>query len=182
MSSWQNSSYVMLCQDMLCYVKICYVMSCYILFYQSCSSWLSCLHDKLWLPVQYISIQLSCQLWPLVQYIFYSVTMTVWPTVQYVFPIRLSCQLSLSPLCFSYSVAMSLRPPSPLYLSHSDPYIIHAFQTPMPYMIPVYYVTHDSPLHDTWFHATYDTQSTRPYMINTLLMTPTYNALPIIPV
>ena len=77
---------------------------------------------------------------------------------------------------------------------------------PMPYTIPVYYVTYDSPLHYIYdHHATYDTQSTRPYMINTLPMTPvnhalydyytihvtqltishmtpTYNALPIIPV
>ena len=91
---------------------------------------------------------------------------------------QLSCQLSLSPLCFSYLVAMSLRPPSPLYLSHSDPYIIHAFQTSMPYMILVYYVTYDSPLHYIYdHHATYDTQSTRPYMINTLPMTPVHHAI-----
>ena len=54
-------------------------------YYQSCSSWLSCLHDKLWLSVQYLPIQYSCQLWSLVQYTFYSVTMTVWSTVQYIF-------------------------------------------------------------------------------------------------
>ena len=107
---------------------------------------------------------------------------------------------------FSYLVTMSSWILRSLCLSYTDPHAVHTLQISMPYMMSVYYVTYDSPLHYIYdHHATYDTQSTRPYMINTLSMTsvhhaiydyytihvtqltishmtPTYNALPIIPV